>query len=283
MQSSNTPRAKQLTKITMLGCGATYGVPLAGGVWGLCDPTDPKNERTRPSVLIEHNDRSLMIDIGPDFRLQTSRVPVIPDSILITHGHWDHIAGIGELPYYMEEVLKRDLNIYADENCMALIRRMFPYLFFDKETVGSTCITGFGESKRYRIFWHRISAYEAFEANGIKILPFAQNHGGSDSLGVRIFDFVYSPDVKTFPEQSWHCLEDIDTWILDCDYWEPSESHGDPETVLKHVDQFKPKRVFLTHMDEKMDYSVLKAWFMDRRYPHILPAHDGLEIDLGSS
>lgn len=269
-----------MTKVTILGCGATYGVPLAGGSWGLCDPANPKNERTRPSILVEQNNRSLMIDIGPDFRLQTSRAKVIPDAILITHGHWDHIAGIGELPYYMEEVLKRDLNVYADERCLHFIRGMFPYLFFNEETKDSISIVGFGEKKQYRIVWHRIRAFEAFEVNGIKVLPFLQNHGGSDSLGIRINSVVYSPDVKSFPEESWRFLTGIDAWILDCDYWKESESHGDPETVLKHVDQFKPKQVFLTHMDEKMDYSVLKAWFADRGYRQIVPAHDGLKIDL---
>ncbi|WP_162529952.1 MBL fold metallo-hydrolase [Stappia sp. BW2] len=92
-----------------------------------------------------------------------------------------------------------------------------------------------------------------------------------------------SPDVKSFPVQSWDCLADIDTWILDCDYWEPSESHGDPETVLKLVDQLKPRQVFLTHMDEKMDYLVLKSWFVDRGYAHVAPAYDGLTIESSST
>ncbi|MBK0023898.1 MBL fold metallo-hydrolase [Ochrobactrum sp. S46] len=272
-----------MIKVTILGCGATYGVPLAGGIWGLCDPTNPKNERTRPSILVEKNGRSLLIDIGPDFRFQTSKAKVIPDAIMITHGHWDHIAGIGELPYYMEVVLKRDLNIYADEICMSSIRSMFPYLFFNEQKKGATTSVGFGDYKEYRIFWNRISAFEALEVNGIEILPILQNHGGADSLGVRIGDFVYSPDVKSFPQESCRFMAEIDTWILDCDYWKESESHGDPETILKHVDQFKPKQVFLTHMDEKMDYSVLKAWFADRGYPQIVPAHDGLRIDLSGT
>ncbi|MEM9634427.1 MAG: MBL fold metallo-hydrolase [Pseudomonadota bacterium] len=256
---------------------------MAGGAWGLCDPSNPKNERTRPSVLVTQEGRSLMIDIGPDFRIQTSQATVVPDAIVITHGHWDHIAGIGELPYYMEEVLRRDLNVYADDKCMSFIRGMFPYLFFDEETKGTTSVVGFGENNQYRIFWHRIRAYEAFEANGIAIMPFSQHHGGSDSLGVRIGGFVYSSDVKSFPVQSWRCLADIDIWILDCDYWEPSESHGDPETVLEHVERFKPNRVLLTHMDEKMDYSVVKSWFADRGYAHVVPAYDGLELDLSGA
>ncbi|WP_155268934.1 MBL fold metallo-hydrolase [Brucella intermedia] len=253
---------------------------MAGGVWGLCDPNNPKNERTRPSILVEKNGQSLMIDIGPDFRLQTLRAKVIPEAILITHGHWDHIAGIGELPYYMEEVLKRDLNVYADERSMFSIRSMFPYLFFNEESKGSTSIIHFGERRQYRIFWNRMSAFEAFTSNVIEIVPFSQHHGGSDSLGVRIGNFVYSPDVKSFPEESWQFLTKIDPWILDCDYWKPSESHGDPETVLKHFNQFKPKSVFLTHMDEKMDYLVLKTWFVDHGYHQIAPAYDGMEIDL---
>jgi phosphoribosyl 1,2-cyclic phosphate phosphodiesterase len=224
-----------------------------------------------------------MIDIGPDFRFQTIRQKIIPDTIVITHGHWDHIAGIGELPYYMEEVLKRDLNIYADDNCLSSIRGMFPYLFNDEKVNDRSSITFFGDRKQYRIIWHRIRAYEPFMADGIEVFPFVQHHGGLDSLGIRIKKFVYSPDVKSFPQNSWRYLSDVDTWILDCDYWEPSESHGDPNTVLMHVDQFKPKQVFLTHMDENMDYLVLKTWFADRRYTHVAPAYDGLEIDLGGA
>lgn len=183
----------------------------------------------------------------------------------------------------MEEVLKGDLNIYADERCLFFIRGMFPYLFFNEETKNSISILSFGENKQHRIFWHRIRAFETFETNGIEILPFLQHHGGSNSLGLRISNVVYSSDVKSFPVESWQFLAEIDTWILDCDYWEESDSHGDPETVLKHVSQFKPKQVFLTHMDEKMDYSVLKAWFADRGYPQIVPAYDGLEIEVSDT
>lgn len=205
---------------------------------------------------------------------------MVPDTIVITHGHWDHIAGIGELPYYVEEVLQRDLNIYADDKCLASIRSMFPYLFFSEKTEGSTRILEFGEHRQYRVFWHRIVAGEPFETNNFSIKPFRQHHGSSDSLGLKLGDFAYSPDVKSFPEQSWPHLAHLDTWILDCDYWDPSESHGDPETVLRHVDQFQPNRVFLTHMDEKMDYVRLRSWFADRGYKHVVPAHDGLTIEL---
>lgn len=272
-----------MATITVLGCGATYGVPLPGGHWGLCDPANPKNNRTRPSVLFTQNQCSLLIDIGPDFRFQTARQKIVPDTIVITHGHWDHIAGIGELPYYIEEVLKRDLNIYANDSCMTSIRSMFPYLFRDEELNAHYSIVFFGDRKQYRIIWHRICAYEPFEANGIEVMPFLQNHGHTDSLGLRINKFVYSPDVKSFPETSWRYLSSIDTWVLDCDYWKPSDSHGDPETVLRHVDQFNPRQVFLTHMDEKMDFSALQSWFVERGYTNVAPAYDGLEINLSGT
>ena len=83
-------------EVTILGCGATYGVPLAGNGWGLCDAQNSRNARTRPSVFVTFAGQSLMIDIGPDFRLQTASAKHIPNTILITHGHWDHIAGIGD-------------------------------------------------------------------------------------------------------------------------------------------------------------------------------------------
>ncbi|TPW32079.1 MBL fold metallo-hydrolase [Pararhizobium mangrovi] len=267
-------------RITVLGCGATYGVPIAGGVWGRCDPSNPKNERMRPSVLVFEDQRSLMIDIGPDFRRQTTKAKIVPDAIVITHGHWDHIAGIGELPYYMEMALRRNLDIYADDATMKCVVGMFPYLFAHEVVATDTRTISFGDDDEYRIIWHRIRAGEAFEANGFHVLPFSQHHGGSDSLGLRIRNFVYSPDVKSFPTESLPLLSNIETWMLDCDYWEPSSSHGDPRTVVELVDRFAPKRVFLTHMDEKMDYATLQSWFEDRGYGQVAPAFDGMEISI---
>lgn len=272
-----------MVSVTVLGCGATYGVPVAGGVWGRCDPSNPKNERMRPSVLVTENGQHVMIDIGPDFRLQTIRAKIVPDAIVITHGHWDHIAGIGELPYYMEEALKRDLDIYADDATMRSIVGMFPYLFTNEIVTAKSRTISFGDKGQYRVVWHRIRALETFEANGIRLVPFLQHHGSSDSLGLRIGDFVYSPDVKSFPPESIPLLSEIGTWILDCDYWEPSSSHGDPETVMKLVDRFSPRQVFLTHMDEKMDYEAVRSWFVERRYVQVAPAYDGLNIDLCES
>ena len=267
-----------MLEVTVLGSGATFGVPLAGGVWGLCDPDNRKNERTRPSVCVTQNERSLVIDIGPDFRLQTARSKLVPDTILITHGHWDHIAGIGELPYYLEEVLRKDLHIYADAPSLRSVYSMFPYLFKELNSDGKTTIVCFGDDDEYRIHWHEIRPYVPFVANGIAIKPFAQHHGRTDSLGFRIGDFAYSSDCKSFPEESVPYLDNLNTWILDCDYWEPSDSHGDPQTVLDFANRFDPKRVFLTHMDEKMDYEKLSAWFSVRGKTNINPAFDGLSF-----
>ncbi len=267
-------------EVTILGCGATYGVPLAGGSWGLCDQQNTRNARTRPTVFVTLAGQSLMIDIGPDFRLQTASAKLIPNTILITHGHWDHIAGIGELPYYVEQVLKGDMHIYADVNTLNSIRAMFSYLFSGQKIQDKTTVVALGKKGEYRIYWHEIRAFEPFEANGIAIAPFAQHHGAAESLGFRIADFAYSPDAKSFPAKSWPSLENLGTWVLDCDYWQPSDSHGDPETVLALFNQFNPRRVFLTHMDEKMDYETLTSWFKARGNDVIKPAFDGLKIKL---
>ena len=104
-----------------------------------------------------------------------------------------------------------------------------------------------------------------------------------NTLGFRIEDFAYSTDAKSFPDESIAFLKGLHTWILDCDYWEPSDSHGDPEGVVKLVDQFKPNQVYLTHMDEKMDYKRLCDWFKNKGYPNVSPGYDGLKINISES
>jgi phosphoribosyl 1,2-cyclic phosphate phosphodiesterase len=268
-------------QVEILGCGATFGVPIVGGVWGLCDPNNPKNMRTRPSIVVRKNDEDLfIIDAGPDFRLQTAAANVKPDTLLITHGHWDHIAGIGELPYYLEEVLKKDMHIYTDELGMEYTRGMFGYLFDDDDIEDGNLLTFAGENDEYRIIWHVIEPYKPLVIKDMEIVPFVQHHGYMDTLGFRIENFAYSPDVKSFPDASHSFLEGLHTWILDCDYWEPSDSHGDPEGVVELVNKFKPQHVYLTHMDEKMDYQRVSDWFKDRNYNNIIPGHDGLKIDI---
>jgi phosphoribosyl 1,2-cyclic phosphate phosphodiesterase len=267
-------------EVQILGCGATFGVPIVGGNWGKCDPSNPKNMRTRPCIAIKQTNQSIIIDAGPDFRLQTAKAGIAPDVILITHGHWDHIAGLGELTYYVEETLKRDLHIYADSVGLKFIRGMFSYLFDDEDVIDGCLFTAAGDEDEYKIIWHQLEPYVPLIIGEAEIMPFLQNHGNIDSIGYRIGNFSYSTDVKDFPEQSQKFLENLHTWILDCDYWDASESHGDPEGVLRLAARFKPERVYLTHMDEKMDYATLINWFESRGHRNIAPGYDGLKFNL---
>ena len=100
-------------KVTILGCGPSQGVPVIGNRWGDCDPAEPKNHRTRPSIIIETNGISILVDTSPDIRSQllASNIETV-DAVLYTHVHYDHIGGIGELRT-LSFLAKRRIDIYG--------------------------------------------------------------------------------------------------------------------------------------------------------------------------
>lgn len=255
-------------KITVLGCGATYGVPVSGNDWGDCDPNQPKNIRLRPSVCVEYKSAKIIIDIGPDFREQTNRYGLHDlDAIIITHCHGDHIFGIFELPRYMMSLTK-DLNIYCNQETLDGIKKTFYYLFENEKNV-----TYFGDA---RIIWNVFKSDEPFIVNDIKVIPMRQFHGYMTTIGLKINGFCYNTDFKSMPEESYELIKDADLWIADCDNPEPSYNHANTEEISPLANRLKPKMTYLTHMDEDMDYDTLCAQLPS----HIRPAYDGLEIIL---
>ena len=100
-------------KITLLGCGPSSGVPTTVGDWGNCDPTNPKNYRRRPSIALQKDGYTILIDTSPDLRdqLLTSGIREI-DAVLYTHAHADHIMGIDDLRV-VQRHMGRNISAYA--------------------------------------------------------------------------------------------------------------------------------------------------------------------------
>lgn len=251
-------------RITILGCGSSGGVPLIGDIWGACDPANPKNRRTRVSILVEEGDTRLLVDTSPDMREQLLAAGVAEiDAVLYTHDHADHTHGINELRI-MSLIAKRRIDVYADRATLETLTDRFEYAFVELQDSGYRPIA---EA-------HEISG--PLTIGGIDVVPFDQDHGGITTLGFRFGPIGYSTDVVALSDDAFAALAGIDVWIVDCLRYEPHPTHAHLAQVLEWVDRLKPRRTVLTHMMHLLDYDEL----MSRCPDGVEPAYDGMVIEV---
>lgn len=252
------------TVITVLGCGNSGGVPSYGYGFGLCDPDNPKNKRSRPSVFIEQGERRLLIDTAPELRLQLieNNIPPFKD-ILYTHEHYDHISGIGDLRDVIDRVGGK-INIYGMERTLNQLRREFPFAF--KSRSGA-------EKLNPRV----LRPGEVFSAGGFEIISTELDHGSDvTSLGYRFKNFAYTTDIKRLNNKNKEILKDLDVWIVSCLSEAESDYHAQLKDVLEWIKELKPGRVYLTHMRADLDYEATRKKLPE----NIRPCYDGLRIEV---
>lgn len=257
-------------KITVLGSGSAYGVPYAGGGWGACDPNNPKNRRTSPSILIEDAETTLLVDMGPDYKEQSIRHNIKKlDAVFFTHPHADHIAGMFHLPIMMSHLNGKHLPMYADRFTRKDIEKVWWYMFDPKiglEYTGSA-----------RPFWREMMPPEKLKIGTLDIQTFMQNHGKIHSLGLRLGNFAYSTDVSSFPDESEQHLYGLDTWFVDMNcLTNTDKSHSYLEQCLAWVEKFKPKKTYLCHLDYTIDYDTVSKMLP----AHVALAYDGLIVNI---
>jgi phosphoribosyl 1,2-cyclic phosphate phosphodiesterase len=250
-------------KITILGCGASGGVPLITGDWGVCNPNNPKNRRRRASVLVQIKGKNILIDTSPDLRMQLLDASVNNiDAVLYTHDHMDHVGGLDDLRHiYLKH--QQQIPIYADHGTLSRLRQSYRYALVTIDSL-------------YPAFLDGRELEETIDFDGIQIIPFLQYHGHRSSFGYRIGDFAYSTDLIELPEESYEILQGVKVWIVDCLRDEPHISHANVEQSLKMISKVNPQQAILTHMTQHLDYDELSA----RTPSHITPAFDGMVVEL---
>lgn len=245
----------KLLTVTVLGCGGSSGVPLIGGVdgkgdWGDCDPTEPRNRRTRASILLTAPDgRRLLVDTGPDMRHQLLTCGIShADAIFYTHAHADHIAGLDDVrPFNWK--LGRPIEAFGTEHTLSDIRTRFDYAFRPW-----TPQHAFRPGVEARV----IPPRGKVEIVGLELDVFTQRHGRIESLGFRCGGFAYCTDVVELLEDALTCLEGVDTWMVDCLQMKPHSAHAWLGQVLEWRDRIAPRRTILTHLGPFMDWAILE-------------------------
>ena len=262
-------------EFTILGCGSSGGVPRADGEWGACDPADPRNRRSRCSLLIRRKaeiegapETTVLIDTSPELRQQAAAANVTRvDAVLYTHDHADQTHGIDDLRAFWLRGRRRT-PCYMDAATHARLTHRFPYIFQAEGGYPAIC-----EAMRLPPLG------EAFAIDGpsgeIPVQTFDQDHGGIRSVGYRIGPVAYSSDVVGLPPEAFETLRDVDVWLVDALRATPHPTHAHLQMALDWIERVRPKRAILINMHQDLDYATLAASLPDT----VIPAHDGLMFD----
>ncbi len=259
-------------QVRILGCGSSGGVPRLGPNWGACDPNEPRNRRSRCSVLVERRGAdgvtSVLVDTSPDMRQQLIDAQVSRlDAVLYTHDHADQAHGIDDLRQICY-IMRARVPVYMDAQTGKTLQSRFDYCFEQKEGSGYPAI----------LQAHALPPVgETFVIDGpggpIPVMSFTVEHGpGMQALGFRFADIAYCPDVSDIPEESAALLQGLDVWVVDALRYEPHPTHFHVARALEWIERLQPARAVLTNMHIPLDYQTLR-----RDLPaNVMPAYDGM-------
>lgn len=253
-------------RITFLGTGTSMGVPVIGCGCEVCTSSDPRDNRLRCSVLIEHNNRKIVIDTGPDFRQQILRAGVKHlDAVVFTHEHKDHMAGLDEVRAFNFFNNGKEVPVYASEQVQRAIRREYAYIF---ETPAYPGIP--------KIDLRTIDA-QAFNAEGIELVPVKVHHHLLPVLGFRAGGFVYITDANRIDEEERKKIRGAEVLVLNALRREPHISHFTLQEAIDLVADLQPKKAYFTHVSHQMGKH---AGVNAELPPDVALAHDGLVIEI---
>lgn len=255
-----------MMRVRVLGCGGSGGVPLSDGTWGSCDPTEPRNRRRRPAILIERDETRILVDTPPEIRDQLIDAGCQHlSAVLFTHAHADHVHGIDDLRAFNYRS-GGPIDAWGTEETLAQIDRRFGYVF-DLLPEGS-------EMYRPQLRAHVIDG--PFEVEGVPVVPFEQDHMVCRTTGFRLGAFAYSTDVVSLDEAAFAALQGVEVWIVGCLREAPHPCHAHLSRVLDWVSRLKPRQTVLTHMNHLMDYGTL----LERLPEGVEPAYDGMVLQV---
>ncbi len=250
--------------LTVLGSGTSMGVPTIGCDCAVCHSSDPHDRRTRPSILVQFNNKSILIDSTPDFREQAIRENIRHlDAVFYTHTHADHILGIDDLRPLSYRHKPNKLPLYAKPEAAEFIRTMFRYIFDADYKFG-----GLPQVELKTI-------EGAVDVFGARFEPIPVIHGETEIYGFRFGSAAYLTDHSEVPEASYVKLANLDVLFLDALRHTPHPTHSTVEKSLSIVERLKPRRTFFTHICHDLAHEKTNAALPQ----DVRLSYDGMKLD----
>ena len=252
--------------VRILGAGTSNGVPVVACSCPVCCSADPRNSRTRASVLVTAGDTCILIDTATEFRLQARQAGISSlSAIFFTHAHADHLHGLDDI---RPLTYKTPLDLYAAPATLREIQERFSYIFKTQKLGGGVPRVNLRELDSVPV-----------KCGHLEVIPVPLLHGMMPINGYRIGSFAYLTDCSSIPSRSYSLLKNLDVLVIDALRYKTHPTHFNVAQALKEIERIAPRRAFLTHMCHDLEYCELAASLP----VGVAPAYDGLEIVIESA
>jgi phosphoribosyl 1,2-cyclic phosphate phosphodiesterase len=240
--------SRAIGRVTFLGTGTSHGVPMIGCRCATCTSADPRDQRLRPSILIEiTGGPALLVDTSPDLRAQALRHEVRRvDAVLFTHPHADHLLGLDDIRRF-NHLQRASIACFGDPGTIAEVRRVFAYAFDPRQQGGGV--------PRLEL----VPVTAPFAVAGTTITPVPVLHGELPIHGYRVGSFAYLTDCSAIPETSWPLLDGVDLLVVDGLRHKPHPTHFTVAQALEVVARLRPSRALITHIAHDLGHADTSA------------------------